>query len=125
MSARFNYLNLVETASLRLAVMGIEKAFPDAFGAYHVGSSLTRADYRDVDVRLILKDAQFEHLFGAGDKSTGHFDFWSLTCLSLSEWLRARTGLPVDFQITSLTEAQKYKGEPRNALFVTYPKDVT
>lgn len=124
MGERFNFLTLVQQASLRMACEPIDKAFPDAFGVYHVGSSLTSKDYRDVDVRLILKDEEFERLFGADSKSTGHVDFWCLTCLALSEWITARTGLPIDFQIQSFTRANaENKGKPRNPLMLSYPGD--
>lgn len=123
MSERFNYLTLMQQAALRMAVEPFDKAFPNAVCLLHVGSSLTRADYRDVDVRMILHDAEFEHLFGKEPKSTGHVDFWCLTCLAYSEWIQHRTGLPVDFQITSLTEAQNHKGKPRNALGLSYASD--
>lgn len=38
----------------------------DYFGhvPYHVGSSLDRKDWRDVDVRLILPDNEFDVVFG-------------------------------------------------------------
>jgi len=37
---------------------------------------------------------------------------WCLMCTSISEWLSRRTGLPIDFQMQKMTEANKeYKGE--------------
>lgn len=125
MGERFNYLTLMQQAALRMACEPFDKAFPNAYGVYHVGSSLARPDYRDVDVRLILPDAEFEHLFGKEPKSTGHVDFWCLTCLAYSEWIQHRTGLPVDFQITSLSEANtaEHKGKPRNPLMLSYESE--
>lgn len=71
------------------------------FGTYLVGSCLERADFRDVDVRCILPDEQFA----------------ALPCIDtlnacVSEWLRQRTGLPIDFQFQAQTDANaKYPGK--------------
>ena len=97
----------------------------DAFGTcpYHVGSSATSKTWRDVDVRLILDDDRFHALF-PGFATANHIDaFWSLLCAALSELGRARTGLPIDFQIQSMTEANtKYNGI-RNPLFLIHSRD--
>jgi hypothetical protein len=97
----------------------------DAFGTcpYHVGSSATSKTWRDVDVRLILDDDQFHALF-PGFAAANHIDaFWSLICAALSELGRARTGLPIDFQIQSMTEANaKYSGI-RNPLMLIRARD--
>lgn len=71
-----------------------------------------RADYRDVDVRCILPDEEFDKLFGgtqAGDwRYSGR---WSVMCAALSDWLSAQTGLPVDFQFQRTTQAnEEFKG---------------
>jgi hypothetical protein len=89
------------------------RAIADAFGRcpYQVGSSATSKTWRDVDVRLILADEKFHALF-PGFKNANHIDaFWSLICAAISELGRVRTGLPIDFQIQSMTEAnEKYPG---------------
>lgn len=44
---------------------------------------------------------------------------WSLMCISISHWLRLRTGLPIDFQIQPQSFANDKFGNhehPRNAL---------
>jgi len=101
------------------------QSIADAFGhcPYHVGSSATSKNWRDVDVRLILDDDRFHALF-PGFAAANHIDaWWSLLCAALSELGRARTGLPIDFQIQSMTEAnEKYHGI-RNPLFLIYAKD--
>ena len=63
---------------------------------YLVGSVLETRDYRDVDVRVIMDDDKFIALFG---RDPGLNAFWSLLSVSISEYLRRRTDLAVDFQI--------------------------
>lgn len=89
---RASYLSPPQTRALDLACVPLL-----AFGvSYLVGSVNTRRDYRDVDVRLILEDA---------DPILS--DEARVTALNyaLSEYLRAATGLPVDFQLQSMSEA--------------------
>jgi hypothetical protein len=84
----------------------------EAFGhhPYLVGSARQRPDWRDVDVRSILPDDEFDALF------TQREFFWSLICLAVSEYLSRISGLPVDYQIQRQTQAnEKHPGE-RSAL---------
>jgi hypothetical protein len=76
-----------------------------AFGphVYLVGSSIERRDFRDVDVRCILPDEDFDRMFPLGGSSRD--PLWSLTCSSVSLWLSKQSGLPVDFQIQRRTQA--------------------
>lgn len=87
---------------------------------YHVGSSITRRDYRDVDVRFIMGDFQFAHEFPSMDEEAhgGRYNAkWSLTCTTISEWLRRVSDLPIDFQIQSRRHANaKYGAGERSAL---------
>jgi len=108
---RLGYVPINQMALLRDASMRIREAF--GHPAYHVGSSLTRPDWRDVDVRLILADDEFDALFKDRPQ-----EFWSLLCLSITEYLSRVSRLPVDFQIQRQTEANaKYgKGHYRNPL---------
>jgi len=116
--SRVNFLTVSEFAALKLAAEPIDRAFPGSYGIYHVGSSIERHDYRDVDVRLIMADEDFERLFGTRKKSPSRLDLWFLFCWALSEWMQRRTGLPIDFQIQSqeMANSPENKG-PRNALF--------
>jgi hypothetical protein len=68
--------------------------------------------YRDVDVRLILHDDEFDELFGDSPK------LWEAVCVGLTSWLVLQTGLPVDFQIQRMTEANENFHGPRNPLGV-------
>jgi hypothetical protein len=108
-------------ATLRLDAWAL-RVF-DAFGhnPYHVGSSLRatltgEGEWRDVDVRLILPDDEFDALFPNHRKPDLLDLKWSLLCDALSESARQATGLPVDFQIQRTTEANAEYNEPRSAL---------
>lgn len=95
------------------------KHINDAFGGFHcyvVGSALERPDWRDIDVRLILGDDEFDHEFpGTRENGTWEFDpKWLLLTVSLSSWLHQQTGLPVDFQIQPQTHANERHAGQRN-----------
>lgn len=62
-----------------------------------VGSALDRRDFRDVDVRVILSDEKWVALLGDGSRVRS--SFYVLLCMSISTYLSAATGLPVDFQV--------------------------
>lgn len=86
-------------AALHLDAFGRE--IEDAFGhlPYLVGSAAVGKEWRDVDVRLILPDEEFDALFPAHTQPSHHDGRWGLLCAAISELARVRTGLPVDFQI--------------------------
>lgn len=97
-------------AALHLDAFGRE--IDDAFGhlPYLVGTAATGKTWRDVDVRLILPDDEFEQLFPPvpRDQPDGR---WGLICAAISELARQRTGLPVDFQIQRQSYANdRYPG---------------
>lgn len=75
--------------------------FLSAFGEhpYLVGSASERPDFRDVDVRLILPDEEFDALFA--DRK----GLWALLSRLGSTYLRDKTGLPVDFQVQRQSQA--------------------
>lgn len=104
-------------ALLHLNAFGRE--LHEAFGeyAYLVGSAAVGKIWRDVDVRLMLPDGEFDALF-PDHVNPGRCDGkWSLLCAALSELGKLRTGLPIDFQIQRTTEANDlYGGEVRQAL---------
>lgn len=121
---RPHYLPAPHFFQLNHACTLIERAF-DSVGCYLVGSALRMRDYRDVDVRLILADAEYDRLFRDRDGDGWLNPFWSLQCMAISLWLRQQTDLPVDFQIQRMTDAnERYSGK-RNALgiFLDYPGD--
>lgn len=92
-----------------------------AFGhmAYHVGSSLKeKSGWRDVDVRLIVPDADYAAM-GLGDPERTHdSERWVSLVLAWSCFGKHLTGLPIDFQIQQQTYANTNEGNkgPRSAL---------
>lgn len=95
----------------------------DAFGAmpYHVGSSLReKHGWRDVDVRILLPDDEWDRM-ELGDP--GHPQSnprWVAITLAWSAFGRAVTGLPIDFQLQKLSHANAEFDRPehqRSALF--------
>jgi hypothetical protein len=101
----------------------------NAFGTppYLVGSALRGKVWRDVDVRLILSDEEYERR-GLGDPLQTHTNgIWVSLVLAYSALGKAMTGLPIDFQIQQQSWANKaYRGN-RSALGIVelrFKKDV-
>ena len=92
----------------------------DAFGAtpYLVGSAITKADFRDVDIRMILDDAKFDQLFGSDDNyDRQRLPLWSLLTTAISEYLERRTGLTVDFEFQRKSDIRDYdRDKPKQPL---------
>lgn len=89
-----------------------------AFGGppYWVGSSLTGLTWRDVDVRVILSDDEYEAL-GLGNPENPHLNAkWVSLVLAYSSLGRQMTGLPIDFQIQQRTHANEHYPGPRSAI---------
>lgn len=89
-----------------------------AFGhvAYHVGSSLMTKTWRDVDVRLMLPDAEWESM-GLGDPSDPQKSKrWCSIVLAWSAFGKQLTGLPIDFQIQQQSHANQTEQGSRSAL---------
>ncbi len=81
-------------------------------GVYHVGSSLDRKDYRDVDVRVILDDQEFEKLESMLDTE--------YLRLAISLWGQKVTGLPIDFDVQARTHANKEFEGARNSISIKH-----
>lgn len=86
------------------------------FGCYLVGSALERADWRDVDVRYILDDAEFAVLFPDAGDHWENDPRWLLLTVCIAAWLSQQSGLPVDFQFQPQTHANARHQGRRNAL---------
>lgn len=106
---RTAHLTTADLYNLDVACKLIGRAFEGP--PYLVGSAMDSRDFRDVDVRLILDDTQFDSLF-----SRRPAQLWELLSLALGDYLRQRTGLPIDFQIQRQTEANAKHAKPRNPL---------
>lgn len=81
------------------------------FGAvpYLVGSALTSADHRDVDVRVMLEGDRVEALGRLVDLADLHL------CVSL--WGQGVTGLPIDCQVQGIQAANdQFHGQRRHPL---------
>ena len=80
---------------------------------YLVGSVLYKTDFRDVDIRSILPDDKFTKLLGINNTRLLFMN------TVISDWLSARTSLPIDFQFQSQSEANSlYNG---NRSFIGIP----
>lgn len=91
------------------------KPIEEGIGAtFHVGTSAHgRTEYRDVDVRTILADEQYDALADAIEPAGVAF-----LGLAIGEYLHSLTGLPIDYQIQRQTEANAQHPWSRNPLGV-------
>lgn len=96
---RATQLSVPDMYRLNVACRHVAAAFDDNL-PYLVGSSLTKKNYRDVDLRLMLDDDEFARLFPN--------PMWlKLANAAMSDWLASITGLPIDFQFQDTTQANK------------------
>lgn len=77
---------------------------------YLVGTAQSGRAFRDVDVRLMLADEVYDRLADLGVHVP------TFLGLAIGEYLAARTGLPIDFQIQRTTEANALHHGARNPL---------
>jgi len=89
------------------------KPIAEAFDStpYLVGTAVSRQDYRDVDVRLMLDDETYAHLEAVAGSQLVAF-----LGLAIGEYLAQRTGMPIDFQIQQMTAANERHTGSRNPL---------
>jgi Golgi nucleoside diphosphatase len=110
-----HYLPAQPYLALNRAVGSVNRGL-DSLGTFLVGSCLERADFRDVDVRTMMTDEAYDRLFPGGESGTDSDAFWSLLCESIGAYLAQATGLPIDYQIQRMTEANAMHPGLRNAL---------
>lgn len=116
------YVGAPAIFALELACQDLNRAF-GGYGCYLVGSALERADWRDVDVRMILDDEEFAALF---PKAGTHWEFdtrWLVMTVAISERLSKLTGLPIDFQFQPQSHANEVHKGRRNALGLNFFND--
>lgn len=107
--SRMTFLTAAQFSRLNDACIPVRAALGS--GPYLVGSATERADFRDVDLRVILPDDEFDQLFA------GRELLWSITCQAISHMLADWSALPVDFQIQRRTEAnEKYPEGARHPM---------
>lgn len=102
MSERADYIGMPHMPKLDRFGEIVYQAFTAR--AYVVGSALTRRDWRDVDVRVILDDDRFELLFGA-ETDWRKNPRLAAVATAFAALANQMTGLPVDFGIDQMTEA--------------------
>jgi hypothetical protein len=114
-----SYLSPPDFHRLNWACLPITEAFGTP--PYLVGSALTRPDFRDIDIRLILDDEAFDRMFSVSDvKTASHQDsaVRRLLNIALSDLIAnaANPPAPIDFQIQSMTEANVPEHGMRNPM---------
>lgn len=113
-----SYVGVPAIFKLRLACMQLEQAY-EGFSCYLVGSALERPDWRDVDVVMILEDGAFLREFPDAEVRGGGFECdpkWLILTIAISEWLKAQTGLPIDFKFQPQTWANERHVGRRDAI---------
>jgi hypothetical protein len=91
--------------------------------AYLVGTAAQGKKWRDVDVRVMLDDDAFTALIGRMETPM-HFNHrWAALCTALSVWGRQQTGLPIDFQFQTRTQANDlFRDQVRIPLIAGAPR---
>ena len=104
------YIGAPACFALEMALQHVVEAFggfSTGVGCYIVGSVLDKADWRDVDVRLIMPDETFNQEFPEAGSQWEHNAKWLLLTVAISDWLSKQTGLPIDFQFQPQTHANE------------------
>jgi len=83
---------------------------------YLVGSATTRPDFRDIDIRAILDDSDFDLLFGAGANDVLSARLSIMNAAMSRHFSAMSGGLPIDFQFQRRTDANKRYEGPRQPL---------
>jgi hypothetical protein len=104
---RRNYLTTLKMARLNQACVPVREALATP---YLVGTVLTSPDYRDVDVRVMLDDDEFDAIF------MGRPLLWSWLCQATCAYLADATDLPIDFQVQRRSHANARYSGPRSPL---------
>lgn len=92
-------LTVTELFRLDVAVAPLDRL--DSLGIYLVGSVNETTDFRDVDVRMIFRDEDFDALFGHSSA------LWEAFSYAWSRTLSEDSGLRIDFQVQRMTEANE------------------
>ena len=113
---RSGYLLMFEFERLEEWCRSVYALFGDV--PYLVGSAMSSKDYRDVDIRLIVADEDFDARWGALDGVEPGQALLRIRLMNraISIWGQQETGLPIDFQIQRMTEANAQYPDPRNPM---------
>lgn len=110
-----HYLTVLDYFNLDHACKILGQTFH--FNVYLVGSVLKKKDWRDVDLRCMLDDEDYDKLFNSPYKDLNCDHMRQVMNISISSWLKSMTGLPVDFQFQKTSKAnEEYKSEPRSCI---------
>ena len=110
----------VDRLQMQLASFAGNTAARFCAPVYLVGSALDRADTRDVDVRVVLSDEQFEARgYGLPTKWPSQCQRWIDDVAKLSAQVVADTRLNVDFQIQSNSWAEIFYGDKPRLLLAS------
>lgn len=99
------YLDAPDLDRLDLASVLVREALDTP---YLVGSCLTRPDFRDVDIRVVLADEDFDRLFLRPARDP----LRHLVQVAITEHYVRATGLRIDFQIQRRSTASEQYPEP-------------
>lgn len=91
------YLDAPTLLDLESQTSQLRRAF-DPYPLLLVGSCLSSPEFNDVDLRVIMDDADFDRIFGPA-KEHHNSELWCCVCLAISKQLSANTGLKIDFQV--------------------------
>lgn len=120
-----SYLGVPLAYKVELACQHLFRAFGEV--CYHVGSSLERPDWRDVDLVMIFRDDDFRAMFpdcGPLEHARWEFDAkWLLMSVMVSDWLTHQCGAPIDFKFQPMTWANERHKGPRHAKGLVFPSD--
>lgn len=113
---RANWIGAPEFFNLNMACASLNDAF--GYNNYLVGSAMERKDHRDVDIRCILDDTEYDRMFPptfvgeTRNRNQSLNPTWCLLNAAVSGWLAARTGLKIDFQFQRRSDAnEEHKGQ--------------
>ena len=103
--SRVTYLTVSQDRLLADWARKLYQAFYFEHMPYHVGSSLVSADWKDVDVRVMMPDETYEAIAAIIRPRRLN--------LALSLWGEKVTGLPIDCQIQTITEGNGMENRTR------------
>jgi hypothetical protein len=112
-----HYLTVLQYQTLNTACIPLAKAYD--IGVFLVGSVLYKPDFRDVDVRAILVDEDYDRMFKPKHEFVNCSLHKQIIENGISAHLSQMTGLPIDFQFQRMTDCNndpENKDKSRNAL---------
>ena len=102
---RVSFLSPAQQHALGLFGRVVREAWQET--PYQVGSSLRDGEIpRDIDVRVMVSEAEFRRRFPNTNVERRFVcEQWRAQMMVWSEWGRQLTGLPIDFQVEPIEDA--------------------